>query len=138
MRAQDVLRALSRWRGASVADCAKLVGLSEQSYYQQTRLGSFRADRMLTAIDALGYDIVFVDRNTGERWKYREPHGTLKGISEYHKYNTGVSRPLAYDGSQELFVDRKGLYFLADYAKGKIKAVTKSEAEAFADKYGAR
>ena len=68
----------------------------------------------------------------GEAWEPRLPHGKLFAKSRRKRYSTVSSRPLAYNGTQELFIDRDGDYFIADYQEGKVHAIDAESASRFA------
>lgn len=137
MKSRDVLRSLLRWKKKTLADCADMIGIGKKRLYQQNSAGTLRSDTMLQMVDAMGFDVAFRNRETGEVWLYKEPHGKLEGSSQYKRYNTASARPLAYDGEIELFSSGQD-YFFADYKNGRVKAVPESVAKPFIDRYGAK
>ena len=112
-----------------------------------------RADEFLNLMDAIGVDVTFTVRATGEVLKDHKPGQgrQVKGTADKVQYDTEAADALANsffedgvneyrDGEAcELYVDRKGRYFMAEYhedGKDKIRPVSPSVAAAFIEKYG--
>ena len=133
MTSRDLVRAITKWSGKTYMECADALGLNRQQWYRRLSNGTFTVDELLRLVDACGLEIGFAKDK--EVWIAKESHGTLRANSQGKRYSTAASRPLAYDGELELYIDPDDEYFLADYGKKKVYAVEPSVAEAFAEHY---
>ncbi len=153
MTSKDALMSAMNRTGHTQESAAKLVGWAGQQISQRLRRNSMRADEFLALMDAIGVDVTFTVRKTGEVLKDHKPgHGRrLKMTVDKVMYDTAGSYAIANsffedgvneyaDGEAcELYVDKKGRYFMAEYhedGKDKIRPVTASVAAAFIEKYG--
>lgn len=155
MTANEVLVAAIDINKTTQAETAKRYGWSAQQLGQRMKRNSLRADEFLELMDILGIDVVFSVRTTGEILKpHVNGHGPrVVGMSDGVKYDTAASEPIAdsffEDGvheygpdnrAQELYIDREGRYFLAEYTlvpgeKNRVRSVPANVAEAFREKY---
>lgn len=154
MTARDALGAALYRTGHTQESAAKLVGwTSGQQISQRLARNSMRADEFLNIMDAVGIDVTFTIRKTGEILReHKAGHGRrVRGNSDKVFYDTESADALANnfyedglneykDGEAcELYVDRKGRYFMAEYredGKDRVRAVSSSVAIAFIEKYG--
>ena len=124
MTAKDALVAALYRTGHTQESAARLIGWNGQQISQRLARNSMRADELLTLMDAIGVDVTFTVRKTGEVLREHT------GVSEYK------------DGEAcELYVDKKGRYFMAEYhedGKDRIRSVSPSVAAAFIEKYGTK
>lgn len=117
---------------------------------------SVRADEFFDILNKMGIDIMFYVRKTGEvLMKDPKKHGRqVVGMSDGIMYNTNEGTLLAssfyadgvneygLDGkAQELYIDKKGRYFVAEYSneetdKGRVRSVPEFMANAFIKQYG--
>ena len=132
---------------------AKLVGWNGQQISQRLQRNSMRADEFLGLLDAVGVDVTFTVRKTGEVLRdHTTGHGRrVKATADKVLYDTAASDALSNsfyeDGvneykngeASELYVDKKGRYFMVEYheeGKDKLWPVSASVAAAFVEKYG--
>ena len=155
MTANEVLTAAIDVNKTTQAETAKRFGWTAQQLGQRMKRNSIRTDEFFGLMDILGIDVVFSVRATGEVLKpHIEGHGPrVVGMSDGVRYDTAMSEPIASsffeDGvheygpdnrAQELYVDREGRYFLAEYTlvageKNRVRSVPKNVADAFREKY---
>jgi hypothetical protein len=154
MTAKEVVVAALARTGHTQESAAKLVGWTGgQLISQRLQRNSMRADEFLTLMDAVGVDVTFTVRKTGEILRdHTAGHGRhLKGTADRVLYDTGAADALANsfyedgvneykDGEAcELYVDKRGRYFMAEYhedGRDRIRVVSPSVAAAFIEKYG--
>lgn len=151
--AKDALVSALGRTGHTQESAAKLVGWTGQQISQRLQRNSMRTDEFLSLMDAIGVDVTFTVRATGEILKdHKSGHGRrVKATADKVLYDTAASDALANsfyedgvneykDGEAcELYVDRRGRYFMAEYhedGKDKIRPVSPSVAAAFIEKYG--
>lgn len=153
MTSKDALMSAISKTGHTQESAAKLIGWAGQQISQRLQRNSMRADEFLVLMDAIGVDVTFTIRETGEELRDHKPgHGRrIRMTADKVMYDTATSNAIANsfyedgvneykDGEAcELYVDKKGRYFMAEYHEGgkdKILPVTASVAAAFIEKYG--
>ncbi len=153
MTAKDVVVTALARTGHTQESGAKLIGWGGQQISQRLQRNSMRADEFLTLLDAIGVDVTFTVRKTGDVLRGQTSgHGRrVKGTSDKVLYDTGTSYAIANsffeDGEHEykdgeaceLYVDKRGRYFMAEYredGKDRVRSVSASVAAAFIEKYG--
>jgi transcriptional regulator len=154
MTSKDALLSALNRTGHTQESAAKLVGWVGQQISQRLQRNSMRADEFLTLMDAIGVDVTFTVRATGEVLKdHKAGYGRrVKATVDKVLYDTAASNALAnsfyengvdeYDKNgeaSELYVDKKGRYFMAEYHQDgddKLRPVSASVAAAFVEKYG--
>ena len=156
MRAKEVFAAALKATGLSQAKLAKMAGMPEQSIGQKINVReSIRADEFFELLDIMGISIVFFVKSTGEALLKESQHGKrVVGMSDGVIYDTKESQIVASsffadgvneygpDGkAQELYVDKEGRYFVAEYSdeedvKDRVRSVPSNMAEAFLKLYG--
>lgn len=154
MTAKEALMTALARTGHTQESAAKLIGWSSgQLVSQRLQRNSMRADELLTLMDAIGVDVTFTVRNTGEVLReHTSGHGRhVKGTVDQVLYDTAAADALSNsfytDGVNEytageaceLYVDKRGRYFMAEYhenGKDRIRVVPASVAAAFIEKYG--
>lgn len=153
MTSKDALMSALSRTGHTQESAAKLVGWVGQQISQRLQRNSMRADEFLNLMDAIGVDVTFTVRATGEILKdHKTGHGRrIKATADKVLYDTAAADALANsfyedgvneykDGEAcELYVDKKGRYFMAEYhedGKDRIRPVSPSVAAAFIEKYG--
>ena len=155
MKSKDVISAALKEIGISQAEGAKSIDWSPQRLSRKIVEGTLRADDFLRLMDAIGVDVEFKARSSGNVIKARKAGAGRKVSCMVNKviYNTAASDALANnfyadgvneytDGrARELYVDKEGRYFFAEYStwegqKDLIIPVGANEAAAFIEKYG--
>ncbi len=156
MNAKEILAAALDEKGMSQAKLAKLVGWPEQSIGQKVNVReSIRANEFFFLMEKLGYEILFINKETGGRLLHGDHRGRrLAGYYDHVKYDTKHARLVAssfyadginefgVDGiAQQLYVDEEGRYFVAEYFKDdperdRIRSIPVAMAEAFIKEYG--
>ena len=155
MTAKEALVAALSRTGHTKESAAKLVGWNGQQISPRLARNSMRADEFLSIMDAVGVEVTFTVKKTGEVLREhttghgRRVHGTVDKVF----YDTGAADALANsffeDGENEykngeaceLYVDKKGRYFMAEYhedGKDRIRSASASVAAAFIEKYGTK
>ena len=153
----DAVKNLIARKGYSQTEVAQIIGSTKQNLNNKITSGSIRADDWMKILDAIGIDVVFVDRETGAvlpatEITYKRGYGPpTKGVFDGVKYDTqkadAISNTFFLDGkneycngrAEELYLDRNGRYFIVAYkenGKSKITAVSPMIAAAFVEKYG--
>lgn len=137
------------------AGLARQMGWTPQNFNLRLNRNSIRADEFLTIMDALGVDVTFTMRESGEILKpHVRGHGrrlcgncdkitfdtaAAEAISNSF-YEDGVNEFNADGEATELYVDSEGRYFMAEYhtdtSKDRLRTVPSSVAAAFVEKYG--
>ena len=155
MRAKEVFAAALKAKGLSQAEVAKMVGMPEQSIGQMINIRqTVKADLFFDILDVMGIKTLFYMKDTGDVLMKDISKGKrVVGMSDGVVYDTKESKLLASsffaDGTneygpdgkaQELYIDNKGRYFMAEYNnapddKGRVRSTPASVAEAFIDKY---
>lgn len=155
MKSKDVISAALKEIGISQAEGAKRIDWSPQQLCNKVVAGTLRADDFLRLMDAIGVDVEFKVRDTGNVIKPRRPGAGRRVRCMVNKviYDTAASDAVANnfyadgvneytDGrARELYVDKEGRYFFAEYStwegqKDLIIPVGAAEAAAFVEKYG--
>lgn len=151
----EALRAAMFNTGLSQNEVAELAGMTKQGLSTKFVNQSFKAKDWIRVLDAIGVDVVLVNRKTGDKIR---PVLNLKGhgprvIGNYDRvrYDTDLSECLASsfyadgeneytDGvAEELFIDSNSRYFMVVYKEGerpKINGVSANVAKAFIQRYG--
>lgn len=137
------------------AGLARQMGWTPQNFNLRLNRNSIRADEFLAIMDALGVDVTFTMRESGEILKpHVRGHGrrlcgncdkitfdtaAAEAISNSF-YEDGVNEFNADGEAAELYVDSEGRYFMAEYhmdsSKDRLRTVQSSVAAAFVEKYG--
>lgn len=156
MIAREVLNAALLNRGVTQAESAAMIGWTAQKLSQRLIRNSLRADDFIRLMDALGIEIEFKDKETGEPLKmHTSGYGRrVKGVSDKIQFDTDQSEPLSNsfyedgvnefgeDGrAVELYIDKEGRYFFAEYSanegeRDRVRSASASVAAAFIEKYG--
>lgn len=155
----EAIRNLITRKGYSQTEVAEMIGNTKQNLNNKITSGSLRTDDWVKILDAIGVDIVFVDRETGAVLSvtdstYKKGYGPpAKGVFDGVKYDTqkadAIANTFFIDGeneycngrAEELYLDKNGRYFMVAYkekGKPKITAVSPLIAAAFVEKYGGR
>ncbi len=156
MTANEAISAAISAKKTTQAATAKLYGWSAQQLGQRIKRKTLRADEFMGIMDVLGIDVIFAVRETGEVLKaHVSGHGPrLVGMSDGVTYDTDASEAVCNsffedgvneygqdDRAQELYIDKDGRYFMAEYTrvegeKNRVRSVPASVAAAFIEKYG--
>ena len=157
MRAKEVFASALKATGMNQVQVAKLTGQPEQSIGQKINVReSVRANEFFDILDAMGIDIYFCVRKTGEvLMKDKTKHGRhVVGMSDGVIYNTNTAKILATsfyadgeheygpDGkAQELYIDSEGRYFMAEYSNvegenDRVRSMPANMATAFIKQFG--
>lgn len=156
MRAKEIFAAALKATGMSQAEVARMTNQPPQSIGQKINVReSVRANEFFDILDAMGIDAFFSVRKTGEILMKEQRHGRhLFGVSDGVAYNTNDAELLASsfyaDGTnefgpdgraQELYMDRKGRYFTAEYSnnegeRDRVRSVPANVAAAIIKQYG--
>ena len=155
MKSKDVISAALKEIGISQAEGAKSIDWSPQRLSRKIVEGTLRADDFLRLMDAIGVDVEFKARSSGNVIKARIAGAGRRVRCMVNKviYDTAASDALANnffadgvneytDGrARELYVDKEGRHFFAEYStwegqKDLIIPVGANEAAAFVEKYG--
>lgn len=157
MKSIEALKTVMECTNNTQSTAAPLVGWTKQQLNSRMVRGDMKTDEWLALIEAMGVEVVLVNKETGKpikplvRSKGVGPRA--KGMSERVKYDTEKADALAnsfyLDGenmytdgkAEELYIDEEGRYFLVTYTdddKSKIHHVTGNVAKAFIEKYGSR
>lgn len=155
MTSKEALAAALKGTGKTQAEAAVKIGWVPQQLSARLARGSLRADEFLELMDAIGVDVVLKVRDSGEILKAHIPGAgrRVRGMVNRVIYDTASADALAnnffadgvnefQDGrAVELYVDREGRYFFAEYtnwegAKDRITPVTANDAAAFIERYG--
>lgn len=157
MKSIEALKTVIEYTHNTQSTAAPLVGWTKQQLSSRITRGDMKTDEWLSLIEAMGVDVILVDRQTGQPIKSPERVRGIgpraKGMSERVKYDTDKADALAnsffLDGvnmysegkAEELYIDEEGRYFLVTYTedgKSKIHHVTSNMAKAFIEKYGSK
>lgn len=156
MRAKEIFAAALKAVGMSQAAVARKVGMPPQSVGQKINTReTITANEFFAILDAMGIGSYFYVKGTGEVLMRDASHGRrVSGFSDGVIYDTKDSTIVASsffadgkeeygpDGkAQELYRDRNGRYFVAEYTKDgsmrdRVRAVPDAMAEAFIQKFG--
>ena len=140
-------------KGISQHKVAMLMDWSAQQLSQRISNNTFKADEFFDMMDRMGFNVLFVNRDTGmvlrdvagvgRGWK-----GLCNGVTFNKKKAQAIANTFYEDGenmykngeAQELYVDGQGRYFMVNYSeKGadydKAMLVPSSVAAAFAEMY---
>ena len=154
--AKDVLNTLLPVLGFTQKDAAESIGWTKMHLGSKLTRDTLRVCEFLRILDAVGVEIAFRRKDTGEIIKtIRRGHGhPIKGMADGVIYNTAVSVALSntfyadgvneYDANgqaQELYIDQEDRYFIAEYnindpKKERVIAASTYVAEAFIEKFG--
>lgn len=157
MTADDIVKCVLNLRGINGYTVAHEIGWSPQKFSKRLSNETMKVHELSMILDRLNVDMVFIDRETGERI-----HPICAGMGEpvsrivdKVKYSTEKSSALANnfysDGTNkyndgkalELYADNSGRFFFAEYcewdaAKNVIIPVSKEKADEFIKKHGTR
>jgi len=157
MKSIEALKTVMEYTNNTQSTAATLVGWTKQQLNSRMTRGDMKTDEWLALLEAMGAEVVLVDKKTGEPIKpmqrIKGVGPRAKGMSERVKYDTEKADALAnsffLDGenmymegkAEELYIDEEGRYFLVTYTedgKSKIHHVTANVAKAFIEKYGSK
>ncbi len=156
MVARDYLNAALESKNMFQEDGAAAIGWTPAKLSAILRRETLKADDFIALMDAIGMEIEFKDKETGEPLKIKASgYGRrLRGISDGIKFDTNaaeaISNSFYEDGvneygkdgrAVELYIDKQGRYFFAEYSinageKERIRSTSSSVAAAFIEKYG--
>ncbi len=157
MTTRDVLNTALGRAKMTQNGLAELVDIAPQRLSYKMVNNSVKADDLIRMLDVLGYEIALKSKETGETFdvnQFRAGHGRhLRKMSDKVTYDTKLSGALSNsfyadgeheygdDGSaEELYLDREGRYFIAEYhddpSLDRIQSVSPNVAKAFIEKYG--
>lgn len=155
MKSNDWLAAALRATRKTQAEAAAKVGWMPQQLSARLARNSMRADEFLNLLEGLGIEITLTVKETGEvvHTHLRGAGRRVKAMVDRVIYDTAASDALANnfyadgvneytDGKAlELYVDKEGRYFFAEYTnweggKDRISPVSANDAAAFIEKYG--
>lgn len=139
-------------------DAAAAVGLTPNQLSYKMANNTMRVELLIEILDKLGYDLALVDRSTGNTVPvvtFRNGHGRrVKNMFNHVLLDTKVASALSNsfyedgeheyreDGTaEELYVDKRGRYFITKYhaddpEKDQSKTVSASVAKEFIERYG--
>ena len=151
MNTKEIFKAALRSTGLKEKDAVALVGLTPQKICARLAMGTLRSDKFLELMDAMGVDVTFTNRATGQviRTPIKGAGQHVKAVVKGVTYDTAKSDALANnfdtgpdgeDSLLELYVDCKGRYFFAKYSKlddgeDRIVPISPDDAAEFIDKY---
>lgn len=147
IKAKDVFKVCRQHVGMHQTEISRLVGMNEQSVSQMINVRqTVTADNFFRILDAMGIDVFFRVRNTGEIVydSCDKQHG-ISGKSDGVWYDTAdstlVSSAVDDIGITQLYVDEAGRYFIVEERKDatiepKVKAIPALMALAFIERYG--
>jgi len=155
MTSKELLTAAFKATNTAQGDGAKKIGWTKQQLSSKLVRNSLRADEFLAILDAIGVDIEFKVRETGQPVTARIPGAgrRVRRMVDKVIYDTAAADALAnnfyadgvneyVDGrAMELYIDKEGRYFFAEYSewegtKDRITPVTANAAATFIEKYG--
>ena len=155
MTSKEAIIAGLKATGTTQAEAAARLGWSAQQLSGRLIRNSMRADEFLDFMDAIGIDVAFTVRESGEALKTHIAGAgrRVRAMVDKVKYDTEAASALANnfyadgvneytDGkAMELYVDDEGRYFFAEYTnwegvKDRITPVSARDAAVFIDKYG--
>lgn len=156
MTTREIMDAAMEATGLTQVAAAKKMNWTAQQLGQRFIRESFKTDEFLKLMDVMGIDVKFIVRETGEELKKKvKGHGRrVRAMSDGVTYDTEMSEVLAnsfyedgineygIDGhAQELYIDKNGRYFLAEYSnvegeKDRVRSIPGNIAAAFIEKYG--
>lgn len=145
------------WRtGQSQAEIARKIGWTIMQLNGKLMRDTLRAEDFLTIMDAIGIDVTFTLKGTGEvlepqvsgvgRKVRQMVDGVIYDTSKAYAisnsfWDDGVNKYDKDGRAQELYYDFDGRYFIAEYStwnsvKDRIVPVTSDEAEKFIQLHG--
>lgn len=158
LRPKEVFAAALKATGMTQAEVARLIGMPEQSIGQMINIReSIRADLFLQLLEVMGIETLFYRKDTGEVLMKDISRGKrVVGMSDGVVYDTKESKIIASsffadgenefgpDGkAQELYIDRQGRYFVAEFSnnegeRDRVRSVPANMATAFINQYKAK
>ena len=155
MTSREALDAALRITGNKQAEAATKIGWTPQQLNARLTRNTLRADEFLEIMNAIGVDVTFTVRETGEKINahIRGVGRRVRAMVDRVVYDTEASDALANsfyaDGLNEyrdgiafeLYIDREGRYFFVEYTcldgvKDRITPITASDAAKFIERYG--
>jgi len=156
MTAKDIIEAVSKITHTSQNELSRKAGKPVQWLNTRMTRGTLRVDDLLQILDVAGIDITLTVRETGEIIKpYIVGYGRrVRRMVDRVIYDTAAADALSNsfftdgvnefndDGkASELYMDRSGRYFLAEYTswegeKDRIEPVSGERAAAYIAKHG--
>ena len=155
MNAQEILETASWACNTTQKGAAELIGLNGSGLWARLKRGSLKADDFLAMLDRMGIDVTYTVRATGKKMNLTIRGAGRKVVSQVNfvKYSTDQSEALANDfytdgenlyhegRARELYVDKQGRYFFAEYSeypgvKDRIIPVGADVAASFLETYG--
>lgn len=152
MTSKELLSAALRHTDNSQAEAAAKIGWVPQQLSQRLVRNSLRADEFLNLLEGIGVEVVLVNKADGTPIRIRVGR-RVKGMVDRVNYDTDNAFPLAndffadgvneytYGKARELYVDKEGRYFFAEYSnwegtKDRIVPVSAQDAAAFIERFG--
>ncbi len=155
MTAKEILEAVLRDTGTSKSAAAAKIGLLPQAFSSRLRMKTLRADDFLELMEALGVEVTYTIKETGEAIRIRIPGAGRKvrkmvnGIIYDTSASSALSNNFYSDGlneytdgmARELYKDSENRFFFAEYStldgvKDRIIPITANDAAEFIKKYG--
>lgn len=155
MTSKEILTTALKGTGKTQAEAAAKIGWTPQQLSARLGRNSLRADELLAIMDAIGIDVILKVRDTGAELKTHVAGvgRRVRCMANRIIYDTRDANALANnfysdgineynDGkAMELYVDREGRYFFAEYTnwegvRDRITPVTANDAAAFIERYG--
>lgn len=155
MTAKDIIATACKALGITMEEAAKRIGWTKQQLNTRFVAGTLRLEDFLRMMDAIGVDVDFKIRETGESIKPHVPGmgRRVRCMVDKVIYDTNdadaLSNNFYADGvnmytdgrAMELYITRDGRYFFAEYTnwegvKDRITPVSATVAADFMEKYG--
>ena len=155
MTASEKVHQIIKQAGFNDSDVAKELNISRQNLSDKMKRGTLRAETLFKIMDIIGVEVKFYKKSTGKeiREYIRGDGRPVKAYVDSKLYNTKTSDALANnfysdgknkynDGrARELYIDREGNYFFAEYfeeegKKDKINPISAYDAAEFISIYG--
>ena len=156
MTVREVFNTVLPALGLTQAEAVAKIGWTPQKMSQKNTRDTLRANDFLRILEVNGVEVLFKIKETGETLTVQlSGHGhRMRGMADRVIYDTAASGALSnsfyadgvneYDENgeaQELYVDRQGRYFIAEYNvnnpdKERICSIPANIAKAFIEKYG--
>ncbi len=150
----DLVYAALKEKGISQAEASHRMNMVPQQLNARLKRGSLRADEFIEVLDVIGVEVVLMDKETGGEIHLPGYGRRVKMMVDHVVYDTSKSSALSNsfyadgvneyneDGkASELYVDRQGRYFFAEYsnwkdAKDRIVPANGEVAADFIKRYG--
>lgn len=152
--ANEMMKAAMKKKDITQAEVAHELGWFPQQLSSRMIRNSTRADEFIKILDIIGFELVMVDKETGDFVNSPGYGRKVKMMVDHIIYDTakscalsnsffadGVNEYNADGEATELYVDHDGRYFMAKYSnlpgvKDRIVPVTSDTATEFIKRYG--